>query len=399
MVAAFEAALDDRDLLTRMGRFANAVEGLSPETLDESLALLVEKNSAVESTEVTAFMLAWSRFDPAGAFAWAQTGPVQWRKTLKSSAVYAWGYRKPHDAVEALDQLDTPEQQFLQGSLIQGWARSGDLQGVTDYVFSLEATKARMPLVSTMVAEVARGGIEATIAWADAIAADAPNAAKEAAFHRGLQFVTRNDAERAASWFELHQAEPYAARSIKMMAAVWIDNQDPPTLFAWLETLEPSEVRAAGMRVGFARWWENDPEAADAWIRSAELSAAHDPVIGVYAQQTSRSSPESAAEWIDRMHDESLRGRSIGPVLRVWVQQDPKAVRDWMNEHEVPPQVREAIESVPRYKRMERGIEEPEIERRKPGSRRRPRVQRGIGGVKQPQDEGADSESAEGESP
>jgi hypothetical protein len=36
-----------------------------------------------------------------------------------------------------------------------------------------------------------------------------------------------------------------------------------------------------------------------------------------------------------------------------------------MEEHDVPPEVRDAIVKTPRYQRMERGIEEPQIKHRR----------------------------------
>jgi hypothetical protein len=382
MVAAFEAALDDGNLLTRMKGFAEAVQGLGPETLDESRALLVEKRSAVTDTEVKVFMLAWSRFDPPAGFAWAQTGPKYWRPILESSALYAWGYRDPHGASEALDALDSEKRRLMRPSLVKGWARSGDEKGATDYVLSLEPSKSRMRLVNTLVTEINKGGIEATIAWADGVLANGPSKGKEGPFRGAIRFVTRKDTARATAWFEAHQSEPYANAGIKGMALQWIDDQDPPALFAWLETLHAGKTRDDGMRTGFTRWWKTDPEAADAWIRAAEISGAHDPAVVVYAQNMSHSSPELAIEWADRIHDETLRRRTLAPVLRGWSQQDPSAVRSWMDEHDVPPEVRDAIVKSPRYKRMEQGIEEPQnqLRRRQQQVGRTPRIQRGLGG-------------------
>ena len=352
-IAAFSEALEDEDLLTRTYRFAEFLQGLSPENLDEALAVFTKKRLGVSSGEVRVFMLAWARFDPEAAFEWATSWTTPWRTILEGGAIYAWGYRDPKGAVAALEKLDEPHQQELRQHLLKGWARGEDKRGVTDYVFSLPKGRQRLAFVNLVVGEVQKDGIDAVIEWAEAVPNDGPDFAKEIAFRSASAVVAQLDARRAAAWFEAHRESAYAPPAIKMIALKWVDHHDPPALFEWLAGLPDDETRRDGVRAGFTRWSKQSPEEAGSWLRSATLTAALDPAVAVFAREVSRSSPESAIEWAERIQDELLRRQTIAPILRIWGRQDPKAVQAWMADHDVPESVQKAIVNSPRYRIME----------------------------------------------
>jgi len=352
-VAAFSDALDDEDLLTRTYRFAEFLQGLSPENLDEALALFAEKRVGVSAGEVRVFMLAWARFDPEAAFEWAKSWTTPWRTILEGGAIHAWAYRDPKGAVAALGKLDEPHREELHQNLIRGWARGEDKHGVTDYVLSLPQGRQRLAFVRLVVGEVQKDGIDAVIDWAEAVPDDGPNSAKEIAFRSALRVVAQWDARRAGAWFEAHRESAYAPPTIQMIALKWVDYHDPPTLFEWLAGLPDDETRRDGVRAGFTRWLKESPEEAGTWLRGATLTAALDPAVAVFAREVSRSSSESAIEWAEHIQDELLRRQTITPILRMWNRHDPKAVRAWMADHDVPEPVRQAIVNSPRYRIME----------------------------------------------
>jgi len=337
-VESLSDALRDRDVLTRTYKLAASLQQLDERNIDAAIAIFEAQRVGVAAFEARLFMFAWSRFDPAGAFAWANAWRGPWRDTLENAAIYAWGFRRPKEAVAALAALETTRREELHGSLISGWARSDDTAGLTDYLFSRPASRERSQFIAVLLAELTQHeqGPDEIRSWAEGVPEDAPNQAKATAFLTAGGALAQNDPKNAVAFFEAHQHLDYARPALKTIARRWVDFHDPRDLFAWLVKLPAGESRDDAVNVGFNRWWSKNPRNARAWIRESSPGEALDPAVAVFALETSRASPALAIEWADGIHDPTLRRRTIAPILRQWVSEDRKAAREWMATHSVP---------------------------------------------------------------
>src|SRR5262249_49472144 len=209
-------------------------EHLSPGNLVPARAALVEKQISVGSDEVRIFMLAWVRFDAPGAFAWAQAQPEEWRPTLAREAIYAWGFRDPRGALAALEEIeDATTRGRVRWSLVSAWARSPDKAGLLAYLSALppEQRADRDRYLFRLVAETAKGGPDAVIAWTEAIPDDAPGDLKRAAFRLAAGAVAPADATRPAGWDAAHPGDPYSPGPPPVIAPPRGPHPHPPPLF------------------------------------------------------------------------------------------------------------------------------------------------------------------------
>jgi hypothetical protein len=339
-------ALGDRDYLARMYGVAKVLEGLGPENIDANLAVFQEEYSAMSDTEVRAFMIAWARFDPEAAFAWA-TG---WQGFTKSKfakiALWAWASIDPQGAVAAFSAMPAGkrDEQEIRMELIKGWVSSGDRQGATEYVLSFGGGRQNSMLVNKMALWISNEGIDSVIEWADAIPEEGDDSwAKKAAFQAAIGAVAKVDASRAAAWYEAHREFEYAEPSIKMLTFSWLTHGDPVTLFEWLQEQPAGQLRLETIRQTYRRWLKQDPDAAIAWLRGVTLTAALDPAVAIFARLESRMSPESAVEWANRIQDQKLQRMTIVPILRIWAKEDSAAAREWMVEQKYPASIRDDI--------------------------------------------------------
>lgn len=328
-------------MLTRTYDLAASLQQLDERNIDAAVAIFEAQRVGVTAFEVRLFMLAWGRFDPAGAFAWANAWPGPWRDTLENAAVYAWAFHEPKEAADVLEALESARREELRGSLISGWARSGDTAGLTDYLFSRPASRERSRFIAVLLAELIQHeeGRDEVRSWAEGIAEDAPNRAKETAFLTAGGALAQNDPKVATAFFQAHQGFEYAQPALRTIARRWVDFHDPRDLFAWLVQLPPGESRNDAVNAGFSRWWSKNPRDAREWIRESSPGEALDPAVAVFARETSRASPALAIEWADGIHDPAMRRRTIAPILRQWVFEDRKAARAWMKTHSVPQQL------------------------------------------------------------
>lgn len=350
----FAAALDERDPLERAHLFARSLKELGPDDVDEATAALAARQYNLGETDLRLFFLAWARFDAEGAFAWASAATARSSKRkLENTAMYAWAYRDPRGARQALEALDAERQRSLRSDFVQGWAHNGDIDGVTDFVFSLPKSELRPRFATNIVLAIKSRGLDALVQWAEAVPESGSGFDKDVAFRTAVVALVEADPPRAIRFFEAHQDRAYAPQAIKALATRWVDYHAPTDLIAWLLTLPPGKTRDDGMRAGFGRWFESDPPAATAWLVAADDDPALDPAMAVMASHESRVSATEGLAWAEKIHDSKMRQQVLIPILRRWAQDNPRAVRDWMAENDVPEEVREVIMRLPRYRAME----------------------------------------------
>jgi hypothetical protein len=336
-------ALRDRDVLTRTYRLAGALQELDEPDIEAAVAVFEAQRLGVTEGEIRLFMLAWCRFDPVGAFAWADAWPGPWRSTLVRMAIFAWSFRDPEGAAEAFGEMEPALRKELHASLISGWARSGDTAGLTEYLFSMPAGGERSRFIGMLLAEIMKEGPEAIVLWAEGVPVEAPNRAKVTAFLTAGGNLAQSNPSIAAEFYEAHQQFDYAQPALKTIARRWVEHHEPDLLFEWLVSLPAGEGVAEAVELGFSRWLSSAPGDARAWLIAAPSSEALDPAVVVFARHLSRTSIERAVGWVERIHDEPLRRRTLAPLLRLWGREDPAAARAWMRARDVPKELQREI--------------------------------------------------------
>jgi len=300
-VASFREALLAHDELTRAHRMSAFLQQLDPDTLPAALEALEANSIGMSRQEVRLFLLAWSRFDAPGAFAWARDWNGRWRDTLMPEAMYAWGFRDARAALRELDAMDDAAlRDRLRPSLFEGWMRSEDRAGASEAVAAIEDPRQRGRLTFLLAGETMRDGPEAMLLWADSIAPDAPNNFKTGAFNQAAVMVARTDPQRAADWYLLHRDRPYSKGALNGIARAWAGRHDPQALFDWLLSLPTDGERAKetddAIASGFRVWLRRDPEQAEAWLIAAQPDPRLEPAAQVLARAKSGASQRGRGE-------------------------------------------------------------------------------------------------------
>jgi hypothetical protein len=347
-VAAFRDALLARDELTRAHRMTAFLEQLDPDTLPAALEAIEAHNVGMSRQEVRLFLLAWSRFDAPGAYAWARGWKTPWRDTLMPEAIYAWGFRDARAALRELDAIDDPTLiARLRPALFEGWLRSDDRAGASEAIAAIEDPRQRGRLTFLLAAETMRDGPDAVLAWADAVPEDAPNHFKTGAFNQAALIVAREDPRRARDWYLLHRERPYSEGSLVGISRKWAEHGDPPELLDWLRSLPADDGRAEetanAIAAGFRVWLRKEPEQAEAWLAAELPDPRLDPALVELVRASSTSSPASAIGWAGRIHDEDLRHAHVVRVGRAWRTRDPDALQAWLAGSGLPEDVSQAI--------------------------------------------------------
>ena len=299
-VASFRRSLEDPDWLTRTYRFSSFLVGLNPENLPDALEALEPHLRWLLTDEFRMFMLAWSRFDPRGAFEHARSWPLQIRRNAGSAAMYAWGFRNPLEAVRELSSVeDTEFQAFLAARMLAGWAHGEYRDSASEYIASLPDSTVRRRYLTTLVWEISKEGSEALMRWAEDVPDDLPRVKRDI-FLEATGTLAGVDAPSTARWLRGHLDRDYADDALAILASIWVTS-DAPTAMSWLTQLPAGKQRKAAVRAGFRVWFNRSPADAERWLRSASPAPAVDSAVRFMVERTRDEKPEVARKWAARI--------------------------------------------------------------------------------------------------
>jgi hypothetical protein len=298
-------------------------------------------------------MIAWARFDAPGAYAWAREGPKGWRATLTDEAIYAWAYHDGPAVVRVVEEIEDPEfMARLRQNMIEGWLRSDDKEGVSEYIANFPDLRRRGRLFFLLAGEVVMTeGKDGAMRWVEALPDDAPNQLKLGMFHHVANMVAKDEPVRAAEWFLAHRTRPYSEGALSGIARRWVQHHDRPAAFEWLLAMSSdglrAEARADAIANGFRSWIQIDPEAAQLWLLSMLPNPALDPAIKEAVKRLLPTDLDSAMAWAQRFDDESERhAHSVRVGIR-WRGSEPEAFNNWLKESDLPEETRQRILRAP----------------------------------------------------
>lgn len=299
-VASFRRSLEDPDWLTRSYRFSSFLVGLNPENLPDALEALEPQLRWLLTDELRVFMLAWSRFDPRGAFERSQTWPAPIRRTAGGAAMYAWGFRNPLEAVRELSALENTDlQAFWAARLLAGWAHGEYRDSASEYIAAMPAGPTRRTYLTTLVWEISKEGPEVLMRWAEGVPDDPPRV-KQSVFLEAAGSLASVDAPSTARWLRGQLGRDYADDALLVVAGAW-GASDAPAAMSWLTELPAGKQREAAVRAGFRAWFNRSPTDAEHWLRSASPAPAVDSAVRFMLEQTRDEKPEVSREWAARI--------------------------------------------------------------------------------------------------
>lgn len=342
------ATLDSLELAMREpsrveGRysFAAYMNGLNADNLEQTLKVIESSGRRLSSFELELLMLAWCKFDPAGAFERALLDTTRDGRRAVGAATYAWATYDPVAARSALLGLGGDRlEDFLLGRFLAGWVDGGGLAGATEFARETPPGPGRQFLTGVIATQLSERSAADAIAWAEA--APAGDGFKKLAFNKTTAALSRTAPAAAAAWLERHVDAPYADGCTWVLAWNWVESAPKPT-FEWLATLPPGARRAEAVRKAFAYWREADAEAAEDWLGAQSPSMTLDPAIHIVVAEQLEESPAAAINWTRRIYDKGRRERMMVKVGKIWMREDPEAAKQWLSTSGLPLGARRAI--------------------------------------------------------
>lgn len=344
--ASLRWALEDEDWLTRTWRLSSYLENLGPENLAATLEVIGPHVPWLLTDEIRLLMFAWARFDAPGALEHALSWPARYRRNAAGAAIYAWGFRDPEAALEALDPIDDPQLvEFMRGRLIAGWLHGALKQSASDYIASLPADSRRLTYTTQLAWELAREDPGRVVSWAESVPA-ADTSYKAEVFLQASAVLSALDPASTARWLKSHLDREYSEGALRAVIRSWAA-VDPEAALIWARDLPQDEIRKNAVYEAFTTWTDDAPSEAERWLRNATPDAAFDPAVRAVVESKQRETPGAALEWAGRMQDPRRQQLLVIQVARDWMSRDPAAATRWLADSGVPDSVREAMLAPP----------------------------------------------------
>jgi hypothetical protein len=353
---SLDEALAELDPLRRAYLLSTALHEFGPDGVPELKAVFESQRMGLVNEETRLLMLAWARHDAPGAYEWAASAPPRWGKTLIGQAMYAWGYHDAREAMRYVDEIEDAELKVrLRKAVIEGWLRSKDKEGVTEFIASYEDMGKRGRLYFVLAGEMVMAeGMGGAMRWAESLSDDPPvDHLKKAVFaHIGKMVAGDDDPERAANWFLQHRDQPFSEGALDGIMRRWVQHHDRPAAFEWVLAMSTEGERKGkrggerddAISAGFRSWIQIDPDAAQVWL----LSQLPNPDLDIAIKETSKrltpTDPNLALEWSLRIDDETVRHQEAVRVGLRWLSVDSEAFAAWLAENDFPEETLETIQ-------------------------------------------------------
>ena len=350
---SYDEAFGEIDPLRRVYLISRSLQDLDAERLPELLQALSDRRMGIVNEEVRLVMLAWARFDANGAFEWADQGPKNWRLVLTEQAMYAWAYHDGSGALRKLESIEDPAEKLrLRSALVDGWMRSDDKLGATEYIANFPELKRRGRLFFLLAGEILMAkGQEGAMRWVEALPDDAPNQVKLGLFHHVTMMVASEDPVAAAEWFYANRTQSFTEGALSGIARRWVQHHDRPSAFEWLLAMDSEGLRAGersdAIRDGFRSWIQIDPDAAQEWLLAQLPNPALDVAVAEAGKRLTPTDPDKAMEWALRLLDDDERRGQLIRAAKRWREKDPEGFSEWLKQDRLPEDIRMKILTAP----------------------------------------------------
>jgi hypothetical protein len=347
-VESFRSALAESDPFERSYGFSAFVRSMTEDQLPEAVEAFEAGRAWLSDDEMRLFMLAWARYDAAGAFEQVDAWTEGNRERVQSAAVYAWAFHDPRAALEALNGIKSRfARTRLQTELVNGWSAGADKRGLGEWIASLPDGDAKQRYMGTLSRGLLRDGPEELIAWAEAVPAEPDANFKNLAVLKAMNTLAHKHRPRAVEWIDTHGDQTYAQNAAPVVVRHW-SREDPKAALFWgLEFPDPNH-RDRAVGYAFPAWLEREPEAAEAWLLAEAPSAALDSAVRIMVRETMSRSFEGAMEWAERIEDPEKREVSIVDLVQKWQRRDAEAAEAWMASADLSDEMRQKILEGPR---------------------------------------------------
>jgi hypothetical protein len=172
---------------------------------------------------------------------------------------------------------------------------------------------------------------------------------------QAIKLLQFGSTEAATDFYERIKEAGCSGDALAVIGEKWAYD-DPRAALEFISSRPPSEKPEMGKRAVALIWLQQDPATAEPFLRDAieRDPTMHSAILPLVQFSMVKDLPGAMA-LAQRIPGEEERAIALKQGLMRWVQQDPKAVDAYMAAHQVPEQVKQAVQGAKRLRQNRSG--------------------------------------------
>jgi hypothetical protein len=354
LVERFEAALDEKDLLTRHLAMAEIFTDITEENFGDIRAVMEEDVSRLSPAEVRILSRMWGNYDRENALTDALQWPNRMSRSLAAAEILATWVEVDNGAAVLRTFNEMKESEGLSPeaiaageiALVEALGRHGDDDLVLEILMGLEESDHRKMLVTTALRGInGRKPGDFRIFAERTLKNDAVEESLQSEIALvALRFVHLGGPERSTKWYAEHLADgPHSSASLIAISEAWA-REDPEAALTYLQSRPESEDPGMAKRMAALLWLQSDPSTAAPILRKAiDDDPGMEMAIFTLVQYLIAHDLDEAMELAQRVPDLAEREIVLKQGLVKMVRKDRPAADLYLANNEVPKSVRDAV--------------------------------------------------------
>lgn len=334
--------IETRSQVERPRQMLAFIDDLGPDQFAETAAQLEQLKVTLHTTEFQMLLGAWVKLHPLAAVAWAKGNA---NKAVLASILLPWGEADPAAALDWVIRecpeamASNPREREPLIAVLAGTA-SKDMVAALKGLQAIQDEKARIDATKQLGSHLS-GNVAMVEEMLDTLAPETGAQYSEFLSWSSSSLMNNGKGDRALELLLANEAARQLT-SLKVFFQSW-HREFPEEALAAIQQIPEGDLRAeavAGYCVAACN--ANPPETFELLHRYP--GAATDMVLAEMGQECAIEHVALGIEQMLQIKDANLRNEVVTSRLKWWLQLREKDARKWMDAHELPAEVRDALQ-------------------------------------------------------
>ena len=339
--ATLKDILRHPDILQRSERVAQFFQRANSDQLEDIRAEFMIAPLDQGDIEYALFASWWARFDPVGAYLFADSEVRMEQPRVITAVMRTWAQMDPAGLMSNDLFTDAASKMpsfrgAIADSVVSGWFASGK-PGLADFVLTQSDPETQqMALKAWMRMKILRDGDRAALEWTQSLPYHADT--KRHLLASGLAIVAHQNPQLCVEWLEIASDSGIDIGTfVPRIVSAW-GHHDPQAALVWVLDFPESAGRFRAIQRVATKWLRQDPQGMLAWINTQD-DAFDQKTIGLLRYRALSQTVERnqyRVDWLDLLAESgkiSIKNRrniTIMWILQRFYVADQSAAEAWI---------------------------------------------------------------------
>ena len=332
------------DILQRSERVSQFLQRANADQLEDIKAEFMVAPLDQGDIEYALFASWWARFDPEGAYIFADNEVRMEQPRVITAVMRTWAQMDPAGLVSSDLFTDAASKMpsfrgAIADSVVSGWFASGK-PGLADFVLTQSDPETQqMALKAWVRMKILRDGERAALEWTQSLPYHADT--KRLLLASGLAIVAHQNPQLCIEWLEIARDSGIDVGTfVPRIASAW-GHHDPQAAITWVLDFPASAGRFRAIQRVATKWQRQDPQGLLRWVNTQD-DAFDQTTIGLLRYRALSHAVERSQyrpDWLDLLAESGkIATKNRRNIAVLWILQrfyvaDQPAAEAWIESN------------------------------------------------------------------